>query len=87
MSITNLFREIQSLAPARDPDAFVDDRAKHAFAAARKLFEVIERTYSEEDAADLVKRFVNALKSGDYRKFDRGMRRLMESKNARLGRP
>lgn len=73
----SLLREIDSLG-RKDPLAIIEARADHAYSAVRKLEELMRENLSEEEATDLMKRFFNATRTADYRKIERGIRRLRE---------
>lgn len=68
-----MLREISQIAPKKERDTFIEEKASHAYEATRKLFVLIEENYDEETAAELMKRFMNAVRTNDYRKFKRGI--------------
>lgn len=76
MSMLSLLREIEALTPRRPSEDVLEEKASHAFASVRKLFQLALEEYGREEAADLAKRFINSVKSGDFRKFKRGVDRL-----------
>ena len=45
------------------------------------LFDKIQDHYSADDALELERRFINSIKSGDPRKFKRGITKMKENKN------
>lgn len=65
-------------SPPTDGPAELESQGRHAFAAVRNLIDRIEKTCSEADAEDLIKRFFNSAKTNDFRKFKRGIRKLTE---------
>jgi hypothetical protein len=56
----------------------VESRAEHIIASVINLIHLIQESYSQEHAADLNKRLINAIRTEDIRKFTRGMRRIKE---------
>lgn len=76
MALSNMLREIALLAPKKDQDAFIDEKANHAYESVRKLFVLIEETYEKDVSDELIKRFINAVRTDDYRKFKRGIKKL-----------
>lgn len=68
-------------SPPDEAPAELESQGRHAFAAVRNLIERIEKTCSEADAEDLIKRFFNSAKTNDFRKFRRGIRKLNEKPN------
>jgi hypothetical protein len=69
----SLFDELNSLALSSDRERFVEQKGEHIISGALNLIEFIQREFDEETAADLSKRLVNSIKSGDMRKFKRGI--------------
>ena len=65
-------------APPTEAPAELESQGRHAFAAVRNLIDRIKEVCTEEEAEDLIKRFFNATKSDDFRKFRRGIRKLAE---------
>lgn len=63
-----------SSAPIRNKEDFIQHRAEQAIAAMQNLRNLLKETFSEEIAADLDKRLINALKTDDFEKFRRGIR-------------
>jgi predicted transcriptional regulator len=76
--IGSLLKEIQAFRPYQDVPNELDIQGRHVFAAVRRLITRIEKECEEEVAADLVKRLLNAIKTDDYKKYERGIRRLKE---------
>ena len=76
MSMLSLLKEIEALTPKRSSEDVIEEKASHAFSSVRKLFQLALEEYGRDDAADLAKRFINSVKSGDFRKFKRGIDRL-----------
>lgn len=85
--VINILREIELLAPKNGKHEFIVEKSEHAYEAVRKLFDLIESEYSDEDAEDLMKRFINAARTRDFKKFKRGIDRIkkekMEDKNTK----
>jgi|TARA_B100000809_G_scaffold99363_1_gene97966 hypothetical protein len=74
----SLFEEISLIATKRDNSLLVESRAEHIIASVINLIHLIQESYSQEHAADLNKRLINAIRTEDVRKFTRGMRRIKE---------
>ena len=45
--------------------------------------ELIHKTYDEQTALDLERRFINSIKGSDVAKFNRGIRKITESKRSK----
>jgi ribosome-associated translation inhibitor RaiA len=76
--LNNLLARIEETLPTNSAAAQIETQAKNCFAAVNKLFDQLERQCSEEEFEELKKRFLNAVKSDDYRKFERGFNRVFQ---------
>lgn len=85
MSTASLLKTLMESAPPTEAPAELEAQGRHAFAAVRNLIDRIKEVCSEEEAEDLIKRFFNAAKSNDLRKFRRGIRKLAEKGNGTSG--
>ena len=74
----SLFEEISSIATKRDNSLLVEYRAEHIIASVINLVHLIQESYNSEQAADLNKRLINAIRTEDVRKFTRGMRKIKQ---------
>jgi hypothetical protein len=61
-------------SPLRDREMFIEHRADQVIASINNLVKLIKESYTEEVAADLNKRLINSIKSGDSEKFRRGIK-------------
>ena len=68
-------------APIRDRELFIEHRADQLIASYQNLVNLINESYNEEIAADLIKRLGNSVKSGDSEKFRRGIKSAKKEKN------
>ena len=59
----------------RDLRYVIESRASNVIASAVRLVEQIEENYPPEQAENLVRKLLNAIKSKDARKFTRTVRR------------
>jgi predicted transcriptional regulator len=84
--VTILDRKFKSLldeldyAPRHNRDLFIESRAQQVIASVTHLMKLIRESYNEEDADDLTKRLLNSIKTGDERKFRRGIKTIRESR-------
>lgn len=72
----SLMEELEQFAQERDRDSFIESRAVNLVSGVQNLLELIDQTYSEENAHDLKKRLLNGVKSGDPEKFRRGVKKV-----------
>jgi predicted secreted Zn-dependent protease len=75
----SILEELNNLG-RQDDDLLIEARANNIIESAINLLDRISRTYDENTASELERRFLNSIKSGDPRKFKRGMSKVIESK-------
>jgi len=75
----SILDEISRVVPSTDINSIVETRANHVITSAINITKMIYESYDEAVADDLVKRFVNSIKTQDLRKFERGIKKLNES--------
>lgn len=76
----SIVEELSDYAPKKDRDLFIESRAQQVLASVAHLFELINESYSEEDAEDLSRRLLLAMKNNDEQKFRRKIRQIRESR-------
>ena len=59
----------------------IESSASNIIESAINLLNRIGNTYDEATAGELERRFLNSIKSGDPKKFKRGIQKVIESKN------
>ena len=79
----DLLEELISFVPDENKLTEVQGRASHVISSAIHLFEFIEESFSEEEASDLSKRLLLAIKNRDPQKFARGVESLHEANRVR----
>jgi hypothetical protein len=77
----SILDEITNIAPNRDKESFVENKAINVIASTKYLVEYIQENFTEDQSNDLLKRLFNSLKTGDEMKFRRGIKYIKESKN------
>jgi hypothetical protein len=77
---TSILEELTNMVPTKDKDLFIDSRAQQVVASAVNLMSLIDENYDEETALDLKRRLFNSIKSGDAKKFRRGVMRAKSDK-------
>lgn len=75
----SILEEIRRIDVKRDKEHFIESKAENLIASAAHLIELINETYDSEIASDLNKRLLNAIRTQDFRKFQRGIRKVNES--------
>ncbi len=65
-------------SPEVEKEQFIETRAKHLIASSKNLIDLITESYDDETSADLIKRLINSIRTGDENKFIRGIKHLNE---------
>jgi hypothetical protein len=76
----SILEELNNLDRGRSNDHLIETSANNIIESAINLLNRIGNTYDENTAGELERRFLNSIKSGDPRKFKRGMTKIIESK-------
>ena len=76
----NFVSNLNELAEVRNKDQLFESRATNIINSAINLLESIHKHYDAEQADELERRFINAIKGQDSAKFTRGVRKIVESR-------
>tara|TARA_B100002019_G_C21110244_1_gene518023 strand:- start:177 stop:443 length:267 start_codon:yes stop_codon:yes gene_type:complete len=76
----SILQELSNLAINKDNDLLIESTANNIINSSINLINLIYENYNENDAAELEKRFINSVRTGDPNKFKRGIQRIIESK-------
>ena len=76
----SILQELNSIAEVRNTDELVENRAANIINSAINLLESIHKHYTPEQADELERRFINAIRGQDPAKFTRGVRKIAESR-------
>jgi hypothetical protein len=79
----SILQELNEIAQVRNVDALFESRAANIINSAVNLIESLKETYSPEEADELERRLINAIRGQDPSKFSRGIRKIAESRKAR----
>ena len=79
----SILQELNSIAEVRSTDSLVESRATNIINSAINLLENIHKNYTAEQADELERRFINAIRGQDPAKFTRGIRKIAESKRTK----
>lgn len=80
----SILQELNAVAESRSTDSLVETRAANIIKSAINLLESIRKNYTAEQAEELERRLINAIRGRDPAKFTRGVRKIVE--NRRLQR-
>jgi hypothetical protein len=71
----SLLEELDSMYIERERDLIIESRASNVIASAINLLEQIDASYSTEQAENLTRKLLNAIRTRDTGKFARTVRR------------
>lgn len=75
----SILEELNTMSIRKDKNHIVESRANNIIHSAINIFEQIDNLYTPEQAEDLQRKFVNAIRARDPRKFARSVRRKDEN--------
>lgn len=78
----SILQELNEIAEIRNKDNVFESRATNIINSAINLLETLKKHYTAEQADELERRFVNAIRGQDAAKFTRGIRKIVESRKA-----
>ena len=76
----SIFEELNSIRHSRDDNYLIESTANNIIESSINLINLISKSYDEATASELERRFINSIRSGDPKKFKRGMQKIIESK-------
>jgi hypothetical protein len=79
----SILQELNQIASTRSVDSVIESRATNIINGAINLLESIQKHYDAEQADELERRLLNAIKGQDPAKFTRGMKKIAESRRTR----
>lgn len=77
----SILEELNNLNRSKNNDLLIESTGSNIIESAINLLNKITDTYDTDTAGELERRFLNSIKSGDPRKFKRGIAKIIESKN------
>jgi hypothetical protein len=80
-STRSILQELSDLGISRDKDLIIESRGTNLIESAINLITLIREEYDIETAAELERRFINAIRSSEPAKFKRGIKKIQESKD------
>jgi len=79
-STRSILQELNDIGVSRNADLVIESRGSNIIQSAVNLLSLIRENYDIETAAELERRFLNAIRAGDSSKFKRGIQRIQESR-------
>lgn len=77
----SILEELNELGRNYGNDRLIETTANNLIESSINLINRINDTYDDNIAGELERRFINAIKSGDARKFKRGIQKVIEAKH------
>ena len=76
----SILEELSNIDRSSNKDLLIETSASNIIESAINLLNRISHTYDETTASELERRFINTIKTGDPRKFKRGISKIIEGK-------
>jgi hypothetical protein len=80
-STRSILQELSDLGVNRNKDQVIESRGSNLIESAINLMALIRENYDIETAAELERRFINAIRTAEPAKFKRGIKKIQEDKN------
>lgn len=77
----SILEELNSISVDRSRHHVLENRVEHLVSSAENIKAILRESYSPEDALDLERRLINSIKSGDSKKFSRGIKKVVAENN------
>jgi uncharacterized protein (UPF0305 family) len=82
----SIIEELDRFVPQRDKHQIIEARASNVIASAMNLITLISESFSDEEADELSKRLVSAIKNQDPDKFNRKIREYRNLQESKRGK-
>lgn len=76
----SILEELNSLGRSRNTVSLIETRGANIIESSVNLFHLIREQYGPEEAGELERRFLNAIRAEDPKKFIRGVKKIQEAK-------
>ena len=76
----SILEELSNIDRSTNKDLLIETSANNIIESAINLLNRISNTYDDITAHELERRFLNSIKSGDPKKFKRGIAKIIEGK-------
>lgn len=75
-----IFEELDALARTKNSDGLIETRGMNIVEGAINLIALMRSQLTESEALDMERRLLNSIRSGDSKKFKRGMARIKKTR-------
>jgi hypothetical protein len=79
-SSRSILEELQRAAPTKSKEHVVESRGHHIISSAVHFLDVLTENYTEEEAEQITRRFLSAIRGADPQRFVRSVRKIREAK-------
>ena len=83
----SILEELSSLGDSRNRELLIENRGANIIESSINLLTLIKQQFNEEEAGELERRFLNAIRTGDPRKFKRGVHKIQEQRKTDKNNP
>jgi hypothetical protein len=80
-STRSILQELSEMGVNRNKDLVIESRGSNLIESAINLLSLIKENYDIETAAELERRFINAIRTAEPAKFKRGIKKIQESRD------
>ena len=78
----SILEELNSIHRTADNDALIQSTGNNLIESSINLLNRLTESYDPDTASELERRFINSIRSGDPRKFKRGIDRIVEARKS-----
>ncbi len=78
----SILEELNSLGNSRNAELLIENKGQSIIESAMNLLTLVRQHFNEEESAELERRFLNAIRAGDPRKFKRGVHKIIETRRS-----
>jgi hypothetical protein len=83
----SILEELNNLGTTRDTEFLIESKGQNLIESAINLLGLIRKQYTESEALEIERRFLNAIRSGDGKKFTRGIKKVQENRKKAASTP
>lgn len=84
-SSRSILEELQRAVPNKTKEHVIESRGHHIISSAVNFLEVLTENYTEDEAEQITRRFLSAIRGGDPKRFIRQVRKIREAKEENSG--
>ena len=78
----SILEELNSIHRTADNDALIQSTGNNLIESSINLLNRVTESYDPDTASELERLFINSIRSGDPRKFKRGIDRIVEARKS-----